>query len=1030
MSGNVTQEETTGRARSGAMSAGQDKVDPKRITWVKELTDAADQADEKTVKNKARSDAIGSATGRLKTGTEGLAGLDFKLLIKKDADFKARALALFGQQGQMKSLTGTGDAMNEIDTVHDLDKLEAIDGPTLTKAVESLKLVADASQQLDGDLMDLYAKDFKIDPEEFARLDTMRKQDRHYEEESRKPSNNKLNGADDKPPERSKEDKAALAEFEKLRAKVEKEVRDEVWQPLVRQGLIPENMVPDIHSEVARTFEGASAQYQARLEEYTKEKGDNANLIDKLGLAKKIVDQGLKVASAIANVPGLDAPAKFIDMGVECATILSDTGFQVAGQVLQKDDALNIAQTVAQGASGLMAASGVVPAEVQLCVDSGIQIALTGGKAVKGIMDGKPKDVLAALTSGLTQSLNLAAQVSGNPDVAMAARAAVAAVSTGSKAATFTALMLRKNPKPTGPEIQAALSDLVTAGVKDVATAVSMAMEAEQARGKISGQTAKTVDQATQIATDGAAGLVGAALGKDKADALAKALGNIASDCCSAYLPGGYGSQVGAALKTSISGSPALATAIASGKPDEALSVFGGMLATGLTNASKIGSVDAQVAKGLKDAGAAIKALKAEATALAAFKKAVKDGDVAGVKKAGTSIVNSLMDPILDQVDPDALSADGTFLDAGDDEDEAADDGGAQALRETEEDFAAKRRAVIAKADAIIKKGGPPEEIEKEKAKRDGAIKELLERSAFTEAIAADAKDFEDMLNSDLDAPEDDGDTRTLEKLITTIQRDRKIMQMADALVGMGLKAAAVFFAPVGIAMDFKTFAVEACKAVAHLQQLLLWKKNASEARNAVTVQVHTMLNRVGLEEDALDRAPDQGHAGADLRRGQHHRDRGRACGAGRGGDRRRRQGGERGAGTGADHKVRRRDGDRVAGVSDGFGEPQGPQADPGVAAEERHHGQIRAGLGSDERRQPHRHQGAQALRPVGRDHRQGGRQRRARRGVPRGSLQRRPDRAAGGPQPEGVGLDAAEAGPDAEGVDGVPRHRPEQGQA
>jgi hypothetical protein len=870
-------------------SGSKDAIKPdvrKKIEWLKEFTKSGEEADKKAKKDKLRSEAIGSATINLKLGTEGLAGLDFKMLVKKDSSLKSKAMALVGKQDTMSSLTGTGDAMNEIDTVHDIDKLEAIPQKTLNQAFDSLKLVADASQALDRKMVLLYAEECGIelsdpptpaqegqlerltqaldqkkrdmaDPKKRKEIETKEKERAKQKEEDKK--------AGKKPTKEEIEQEKAeaafkkeLAKFEKLRDKVDKEVREEVWQPLVRQGLIPENFVPDKHSEVARTFEGASDAYNKRLEEYTKSLGEHGETIEKLGLAKKIVDQTSTVMTSVLEaIPGANGVTGAIKTGVECATLLADTSMQVAGQVLKKDDAVSIAGSVVQGIQGILGATGQVPPEVLTCVDAGMQIALTGGKVIKGIMDGKPGDIVSSVLSGITQSLTLAGQVSGNPTVAMLGTDAAAAAFTMQKAGPLVQALAAKPPDP--DVVKAALADFISTGLKEVATAVDEAITLEAAKGKISQSDSTTITNAVNVGTDTIGELAGVVLAKNKAAALSKAIGVIADDCCSAYIPGDYGSMIGGIIKKSLAKAPDLVEGLRDGDPKKALDAFSSVLATSLKKASNVQGMDPSLAEGLGDAAIAIKGLKSEVKGLADFKKAVEDGNVAGVRKAATKIVNTLMDPILANVDPTALDSDGNLVaDDGDEAPETEDEGvdpDSELGQEMQEDFEAKRRKVMATADKIIKDPkSTKEEIEKAQKTRDEAVTELLQRNAFMEEVAASAKDFEEMLNSDLsgEGPDDDGDTRTLEKLITTIQRDRLIMQMADSLISMGVGVAAHFFPPMGIAMDLKTFAVEASKAVAHMQQLRVWMKNAKEARNAVTVQVHSMLNRVGLEEEAV----------------------------------------------------------------------------------------------------------------------------------------------------------------------------------
>lgn len=74
----------------------------------------------------------------------------------------------------------------------------------------------------------------------------------------------------------------------------DEDIRNELWTPLVRSGLIPDNMVPDQYSEQAIAFKGAQELYAGKLEDYTATHDKTAEKWKK----------GLKIAKATATVVG------------------------------------------------------------------------------------------------------------------------------------------------------------------------------------------------------------------------------------------------------------------------------------------------------------------------------------------------------------------------------------------------------------------------------------------------------------------------------------------------------------------------------------------------------------------------------------------------------------------------------------------------------------------------------------------------------------------------------------------------------
>lgn len=85
----------------------------------------------------------------------------------------------------------------------------------------------------------------------------------------------------------------------------DKEVRDVFWKPLSREGICPDNFVPDRFNETVQVFRGASDSYQERLEE------DGQGLDDMLlGNVGTAIDVMGSVAGAVGAAAG--APAELM----------------------------------------------------------------------------------------------------------------------------------------------------------------------------------------------------------------------------------------------------------------------------------------------------------------------------------------------------------------------------------------------------------------------------------------------------------------------------------------------------------------------------------------------------------------------------------------------------------------------------------------------------------------------------------------------------------------------------------------------
>ncbi|TLP56797.1 hypothetical protein FEE96_20355 [Parasedimentitalea maritima] len=78
----------------------------------------------------------------------------------------------------------------------------------------------------------------------------------------------------------------------------DEDIRNELWTPLVRSGLIPENMVPDDFSEHAIAFKGAQELYGDKLAAYT---ATHTKTQDNLAFGLRIAKETVTVTGAIVS---------------------------------------------------------------------------------------------------------------------------------------------------------------------------------------------------------------------------------------------------------------------------------------------------------------------------------------------------------------------------------------------------------------------------------------------------------------------------------------------------------------------------------------------------------------------------------------------------------------------------------------------------------------------------------------------------------------------------------------------------------
>ncbi len=81
----------------------------------------------------------------------------------------------------------------------------------------------------------------------------------------------------------------------------QRRMAEDLWNPLQREGLMPESFIPDKYSEVKRTFDEANVYYEEKLQEYSKELGDYGKFMQHFDDAMAISTGLLSVAGSAAS---------------------------------------------------------------------------------------------------------------------------------------------------------------------------------------------------------------------------------------------------------------------------------------------------------------------------------------------------------------------------------------------------------------------------------------------------------------------------------------------------------------------------------------------------------------------------------------------------------------------------------------------------------------------------------------------------------------------------------------------------------
>jgi hypothetical protein len=218
------------------------------------------------------------------------AKIDMTLRFERDAiraDLASIKIKVDGKD--MKLLSEDGDYMKEIDTWHHAGKMSELPPADLEKIGKQMnKIIA-----LEAELK----KSPYYNPGEanFTELPTENPED--FPEPKRSELRKQL-------AEAVKKRKEEQDEYARKVKECDARIAQDLWVPLQREGVIPENLVPQKYSTVANQFSAASDLYDERLQEYSKALTEKDILKQKFELGFKVGGALLKVATAGADVAG------------------------------------------------------------------------------------------------------------------------------------------------------------------------------------------------------------------------------------------------------------------------------------------------------------------------------------------------------------------------------------------------------------------------------------------------------------------------------------------------------------------------------------------------------------------------------------------------------------------------------------------------------------------------------------------------------------------------------------------------------
>lgn len=240
-------------------------LDPKQQDWIAELAKDAGQAMHREEKRQKQQVLLRLVGDGLANVTEEIkAGQTYEVM-QKNAGLLGTLHDAVGREKVVQSLDPGGDPNKEFDTgsveMHNYKEVP----PEVVKAVmEAQRKVVELQDRLRNATTD--------------------------------------GGTLTQKPDGTKRDEGEEPELMFTPEEIDGVIAAEIWQPLVRQQVIPENAVPDRYSEVKQTFDGASAEYQKRLVKYSKTAPKHDDALRNSALGQTIYSGASAVATNVLDI--------------------------------------------------------------------------------------------------------------------------------------------------------------------------------------------------------------------------------------------------------------------------------------------------------------------------------------------------------------------------------------------------------------------------------------------------------------------------------------------------------------------------------------------------------------------------------------------------------------------------------------------------------------------------------------------------------------------------------------------------------
>ncbi len=233
----------------------------------------------------------------------------------------------------------------------------------------------------------------------------------------------------------------------------DEDVMRELYTPLVREGVMSENQVPDKYSEVANVFNQSAEMYNRRLEEFSASRSSTDDFKDTLRFTSGLISDAQGIAAPITELLG----AKQAGTIIKGVAIGLQAGIKVTEHVVDRA-LLDGIDTVASATGDIIAL--FVSKELGKLVKKGISAGTAGTRAIRCVQEGDYAGALGAIGDGVTAATE-AADPKGENGAKDIGSCVAAGFTQAGNLGTFITAVQSKDPA----KISAALGEIAKSSV-------------------------------------------------------------------------------------------------------------------------------------------------------------------------------------------------------------------------------------------------------------------------------------------------------------------------------------------------------------------------------------------------------------------------------------------------------------------------------------------------------------------------------------------------------------------------------------